>query len=134
MTIVRFRLTWTGFVVLMAVLILYPPKSGARGALMGDPVQGKVLFEKRCTGCHSLDQDMEGPRLRNVYGRKAGSVPGFEYSAALKAANITWDEVLLEKWLADPDSLVSGNDMAFHVPKGEERADIIRFLRVSSGQ
>jgi len=130
----KLGMSWAAFVLLMAVLIAYPPKSGAAGGLMGDPVQGKALFEKRCTGCHALDRNMEGPRLGNVYGRKAGTVSGFEYSTALKAANITWDEVLLEKWLADPDSLVSGNDMAFHVPKAEERADIIRFLRVSSGR
>jgi cytochrome c len=100
----------------------------------GDAEHGKALFMKRCTGCHSLDQDKEGPRLKNVYGRKAGSIAGFQYSDALKTANVTWNEQTLDKWLTDTDSLVPDNEMAFHVPKAEERADIIRFLRVSSGQ
>ncbi|MBV9264870.1 MAG: c-type cytochrome [Acidobacteriaceae bacterium] len=100
----------------------------------GDPANGKVLFEKRCTGCHALDTDKEGPRLRGVYGRKAGSVPGFVYSDALKAANFTWDAAGLDKWLTDTESVVPNNDMSFHVPKAEERADIIEYLRVSSGK
>jgi len=100
----------------------------------GDPERGKQLFEKRCTGCHALDQDREGPRLRNVYGRKAGSVSTFKYSSALKSAEVTWDDASLDKWLTDTGSLVPDNDMDFRVPKADERADIIRFLRVSSGK
>jgi cytochrome c len=100
----------------------------------GDAERAKALFVKRCTGCHSLDQDKEGPRLKNVYGRKAGSITGFQYSDALKAASVTWNEETLDQWLTDTESVVPNNDMSFHVPKAEERADIIRFLRVSSGQ
>ena len=92
------------------------------------------LFEKRCKGCHSLDQDKEGPRLRNVYSRPAGSIPTFKYSDALKSAHMTWDEASLNRWLTDTESLIPDNDMSFHVPKADERADIIRFLKVSSGK
>ena len=99
----------------------------------GDPARGKQLFEKRCTGCHSLDADKEGPHLRGVYGRKAGTAPGFNYSDALKSANFTWNDALLEKWLTDTDSVVPDNNMDFHVPSPDERADIIRYLKVSSG-
>ena len=99
---------------------------------MGDVNRGKALFEKRCTGCHSLDQDKEGPHLRGVYGRSAGTTASFEYSDALKKAHIVWDDATLDKWLTDTDALVPGNDMAFHVPKPEERTDIIRFLRAVS--
>jgi cytochrome c len=59
-----------------------PPNVDASGP-------GKVFFEKRCAGCHSLDQDREGPRLRNVYGAKAASTPTFKYSSALKSSKIT---------------------------------------------
>jgi cytochrome c len=99
-----------------------------------DVEHGKQLFEKRCTGCHSLDQDREGPRLRNIYGRKAGSVSTFKYSDALKSTQFTWNDVLLEKWLTSPESVVADTDMNFSVPKPEERAAIIRFLRLSSGK
>ncbi len=103
-------------------------------AATGDAARGNTLFEKRCGGCHSLDADKEGPRLRNVYGRRAGSISTFNYSVAMKNANITWNENTLDKWLAKTESVVPDNDMEFHVPKAEERADIIAYLRISSGK
>lgn len=125
----------------LVILLLVSPLTGraaGSGAMVGyqtgDADRGKQLFEKRCTGCHSLDQDKEGPRLRNVYGRTAGSVSTFKYSDALKSAHLTWDDASLNKWLTDTDSLIPDNDMSFHVPKADERADIIRFLKVSSGK
>jgi cytochrome c len=96
--------------------------------------QGRQFFEKRCTGCHSLDADKEGPRLRGVYGRRAGSVPGFAYSDALRSANFTWDADSLNRWLTSTESVVRDNNMDFSVAKPEERAAIIQFLRESSGK
>jgi len=95
----------------------------------GDAVRGKALFVRRCGGCHALDRPMEGPRLRGVYGRRAGSDGEFAYSEALKNAKIVWDADLLDRWLTDTDVLVSGNDMSFRVPDGDERRDIIAYLR-----
>jgi len=91
--------------------------------------QGKDIFEKRCTGCHALDNERAGPRMRGVFGRKAGAVPGFPYSDALKDSGISWNAATLDKWLSDSDQLVPGNDMAFRVPSAQERAAIIEFLR-----
>jgi cytochrome c len=117
------------------LLLLLSPKASSGSPPVGDATTpGKVLFEKRCAGCHSLDQDREGPRLRNVYGAKAGSTPTFKYSSALKSSNITWTDESLNKWLTDPNSLAPDNDMEFHVPKPDERADIIRFLKAASGK
>ena len=121
----------TAVVVLWMLLSAYSTRAAAD--VPGDPARGKQLFEKRCTGCHSLDADKEGPHLRGVYGRKAGTASGFNYSDALKAANFTWNDALLQKWLTDTDSVVPDNNMDFHVPNPDERADIIRYLRVSSG-
>ena len=90
---------------------------------------GKSLFEKRCSGCHSLDHDKEGPRLGGVYGRAAGSVASFNYSDALKSSHITWDADTLEKWLAGPDKFVPESDMAFHVESATERSAIIAYLK-----
>jgi cytochrome c len=90
---------------------------------------GKQLFEKRCGGCHALDRDKEGPRLGGVYGRAAGSVDSFQYSDALRQSKITWNEESLEKWLTDPEQLIPGNDMAFHLEKADERREIIAYLR-----
>jgi cytochrome c len=115
---------------------MFPSLSSAASAdnPTGDAERGKDLFERRCTGCHSLDQDKEGPHLRGVYGRKAGTVPTFTYSDAVKSAQITWSDKTLEKWLTDTESVIPGNDMTFRVPKPEERADIIQFLKVTSGK
>ena len=90
---------------------------------------GQALFQKRCSGCHALDADREGPRLRGVVGRAAGTVKTFQYSEALKKAKYTWDEAKLDKWLTDTESVVPDNDMSFRVPKQEERAAVISYLR-----
>jgi cytochrome c len=95
---------------------------------------GKQLFEKRCSGCHAVERDKEGPRLRGVYGRVAGSIESFPYSDALKKSKITWTDETLDRWLTDTEKLVPGNDMTFHVAKGAERADIIAYLKTRSGQ
>lgn len=95
----------------------------------GDATRGKLVFEKRCTGCHALEANREGPRLSDVYGRKAGTAPSFGYSAGLKNAGFTWNEAMLEKWLTDPDLVVKDNNMSFSVPKAQERLDIIAFLK-----
>jgi cytochrome c len=95
----------------------------------GDAARGKAVFEKRCTGCHAINVDREGPRLAGVYGRKAGSVARFIYSAGLKNSGITWNDATLEKWLSDPDVMVPDNNMSFSVPKAEERRDVIAYLK-----
>ena len=97
-------------------------------ALAAQP-DGKDVFERRCTGCHALDKDKEGPRLRGVYGRPAGSVATFNYSDALRKSHITWDAASLDKWLTDPDKLVPDTDMNFRVPTPAERAAIIEYLK-----
>ena len=67
--------------------------------------------------------------LRGVYGRKAASVSGFEYSEALKKVDARWDEERLEKWLTDPEQMAPGTDMAFRVANSEERAALIAYLK-----
>ncbi len=95
----------------------------------GDATRGKAVFEKRCTGCHAMEADRKGPRLAGVYGRKAGSVPGFTYSAGLKSLGLTWNDATLERWLSDPDMVVPDNNMSFSVPKADERRNLIAYLK-----
>lgn len=108
--------------------------AGAMVAGEGDPARGKTLFEKRCTGCHALTQNHEGPQLQGVYGRTSGTATGFAYSASLKKAQIVWDNHSLEKWLTDPDVFIPGNDMDFLVSKPQERQDLISYLKQNSGK
>jgi len=98
----------------------------------GDPARGKAVFEKRCTGCHAIDADREGPRLAGVYGRKAGTVPTFDYSPALKNSGIAWSDATLNKWLTDPDVMVPQNNMSISVPKAQDRLDIIAYFKTSA--
>ena len=95
----------------------------------GDAARGKTVFEHRCTGCHALDSDREGPHLRGVYGRQAGSVPNFDYSAAIKKSGVVWNEANIERWLRDTDAFIPDNNMGFRVPKAQDRADVIAFLK-----
>jgi cytochrome c len=116
-------------VAALSMLGRHEGKSEAALGGEGDAVRGKALFERRCTGCHALEVDREGPRLKGVYGRKAGSVPGFNYSAGLKSLGITWTDETLERWLSDPDLVVKDNNMDFSVSKAEERRDLIAYLK-----
>ena len=114
-----------------------PPTSAAIGSvtpvlLEADATRGEAVFERRCTGCHVLDVNRDGPKMRGVYGHMSAEVPGFDYSDALKQAHIRWDDVSLEKWLADPDSLVPDNNMDYRVAKEQDRLDLIRYLKESA--
>jgi cytochrome c len=108
------------------------PQEGA--VMEGDAGRGRELFERRCTGCHAMERDREGPRLSGVFGRASGTVSGFAYSTGLKKAHIVWDDTTLEKWLADPDALVPDNNMGFSVARPQERRDLIRFLSESAAK
>jgi cytochrome c len=105
------------------------PVATADTVVPGDAGRGRDIFEKRCTGCHALNQNREGPRLHDVFGRTSGQIAGFPYSPALVKAHIVWNEESLEQWLTDPDAQVPGNNMDFHVPNPQERQDLIRFLK-----
>ena len=91
--------------------------------------RGQQLFERRCSGCHSLTQDKEGPRLAGAYGRVSGTVESFPYSEALRNARITWNSETLEKWLSGPDKFIPGAEMTFSLEKADERGAIIAWLK-----
>jgi len=95
---------------------------------------GQEIFDKRCSKCHTLDTDKEGPRLRNVYGRPVASVASFQYSDALKAAKFSWDETSLNTWLTDPDKMIPDNDMAFHLDSAGDRKAVIAYLKSLAGK
>jgi cytochrome c len=94
----------------------------------GDAAHGEVLYEG-CQDCHSLDQNDVGPKHRGVFGRKAGSLPDYEYSDGLKNSGIVWSEATLDKWLTDPQTFVPGAKMFYHLDDAKDRADVIAFLK-----
>jgi cytochrome c len=102
----------------------------APGLAAGDAARGAKVYQD-CMICHSLDKNEIGPRHRDVFGRKAGSVADYDYSTALKASNIVWDETTLDKWLSDPPAFVPGTKMIFSVDDAQDRADVIAFLKTA---
>lgn len=101
-------------------------------AQAADAERGATLYEQRCVACHSLDTSRIGPAHRGVVGRKAGGVPGFAYSPALKGSDLVWTEDSLDRWLADPQSVIPGQRMNYRVADAVARADIIAFLKRQS--
>ena len=98
----------------------------------GDPAAGKTVFA-RCAICHKVAQGAPasvGPNLFGVVGRKAASLPGFEYSGPLKAAGITWTDDKLQEWVSGPAKMVPGTKMAFPgiTSKGQQ-ADVVAYLK-----
>jgi cytochrome c len=95
--------------------------------------RGERLYHERCGACHSLDEHGAGPKHRGWLGRKAGSQPGFDYSAALAASKIVWSAQTLERWIADPNALVPGNKMIVQLANDPvDRAAIVAYLVAST--
>ena len=91
----------------------------------GDAANGKTIFN-RCMMCHSNTAGAPnkiGPNLFGVVGRKAASMPGFNYSAALKSSGLTWTPENLTKWVMGPGKLVPGNRMTFAGLSSQSQAD-----------
>ena len=100
-----------------------------RGETRGDAARGAQLYEARCGGCHGADANRVGPAHRGVFGRRAGAVPGFDYSPALRASRLIWDARTLDAWLADPEATIPGQAMGYRVGDARDRADLIAYLR-----
>jgi cytochrome c len=95
-----------------------------------DLAAGKASFAK-CKACHSLEEGKNeiGPSLHGLFGRKAGTAPKFNYSAANKSSGITWGEDTLFKYLENPQKFVPGTKMVFPGIKSEkERHALIEYL------
>ena len=97
---------------------LYPIRAGAllikvlatsTALAAGDPTAGQTVFAAHCAACHSTNADNKlGPSLAGIVGSKSGTVPGFNFSPAMKEANVTWDEGNLGKYLANPNGFIHG--------------------------
>ena len=113
-----------------AALALAASPSGSSAA--GDAAAGEVKY-KACRICHQIGENARnfvGPVLNGVVGRKAGSVPGYNYSDANKNSALIWDEGNLAKYLKTPRAVVPGTRMAFPGMSNEDDiADVIAYLK-----
>ena len=114
----------------MAVVLMVAHATPSFAA--GDAAHGATVY-RQCMICHALDKNGIGPSHHNVFGRAAGSVANYNYSAPLKASNIVWNETTLDQWLANPQALVPGTKMMFSVDNAQDRADVIAFLKEKAG-
>ena len=102
--------------------------AAARNAPPGDAGAGEAIYS-RCVACHALDYDRTGPRHCGIFGRRAGSVAGFDYSEAMKRSPIVWNARTLDRFLADPMAAVPGTSMGYSgVTDPKERADLVAYL------
>ena len=116
---------------MVSALLAALPARGATppdGVAKGDPVRGHALYQSRCTACHSLDHSRIGPAHRGVFDRTAGSVPGFDYSPAVKDSGVRWTAANLNLWLTNPEAFIPGQKMGYQVSEPVDRQDIIAFL------
>jgi len=94
---------------------------------------GQLVFNNVCRTCHSIKEgdNRLGPHMRGVIGRKAGSLPNYSYSNAMRGANFVWDEENLERFIANPDESVPGNNMKPYggLASAESRVKLIAFLK-----
>ena len=112
---------------------------GCGPAAAQDATMGEQLFS-RCTVCHDTGagaQNRVGPELNGIVGRRAGSLPGYGYSEALKQADIDgliWTPEALAGYLASPRDFVHGVAMAFRGFKSDDDiADVVAYLETLKG-
>jgi cytochrome c len=102
----------------------------AAGAAHAQTAAAGAAVFAQCDVCHSTDGSASiGPTLKGVVGRKSGTVPGFDYSKAMKAAARTWDAKALEAFIADPQAALPDNLMPFSgISDAKDRANLIAYL------
>jgi cytochrome c len=115
--------------------ILSSPSALPQGSQGTEAASGQLAFNNACRTCHVVREgdNRLGPNLNKVVGRKAGSLPGYNYSSAMKEADFVWDEAKLDRFIANPDEVVAGNNMKPYggLASKDDRAKIIAFLAQS---
>ena len=102
----------------------------AAHAQQGDATRGEQKFVE-CAACHSVEKGVNnvGPTLAGVFGRPAGTLAEFRYSAAMRKSGITWTPQTLDEYIADPQKRIPANRMPYAgLPDAAARADLIAYL------
>lgn len=116
-------------------LLLASPAALPQVSQGTEDVSGQQAFNNACRTCHMVKESDNrlGPNLHKIVGRKAGSLPGYGFSSAMKEAGFVWDEEKLDRFIANPDEVVPGHNMKPYggLSSGGERKKIIGFLAQS---
>ncbi|MCA6119551.1 c-type cytochrome [Bradyrhizobium sp. WSM 1738] len=112
--------------------VLSPPSALPQASQGAEEASGQQAFNNACRTCHIVREgdNRLGPNLHNIIGRKAGSLPNYGFSSAMKEAGFVWDEEKLDRFIANPDEVVPGNSMKPYggLASSEDRKKIIAFL------
>jgi cytochrome c len=112
--------------------VLSSPSALPQASQGTEGVSGQQAFNNACRTCHMVREgdNRLGPNLHKVVGRKAGSLPDYAFSSAMKEAGFVWDEEKLDRFIANPDEVVPGNSMKPYggLTSGDDRKKIIAFL------
>jgi cytochrome c len=112
------------------------PEEPLETLLASASVDRGMTAAKQCATCHVFEKGAPngiGPNLYGVVGRPRASVPGFNYSAAMKAKGGEWTIDELNKFLANPQGYIPNVNMRFAgLPRGNQRADVIAYLNTLS--
>ena len=103
----------------------------APAAASSPPARLRPAGFVQCGACHSVDPGRNGvgPSLAGIAGRKAASLPGFNYSNALKDSGLTWDAASLDRWLTSPQRAVPGTKMPFAgISDPARRKEVVDYL------
>lgn len=116
-------------------LLLSAPSSIAQQPASDDAA--KQAFNNSCRTCHSVKEgdNRLGPNLNKIVGRKAGSLPNYNYSSSMKEAGFVWDQDKLTRFMVKPDEVVSGNKMQpYGGISADEAAKVVAYLQATGGQ
>ena len=121
---------------LSAMAFMLPAPSALPQVAQGtEDVSGQQAFNNACRTCHMVKEgdNRLGPNLHKVVGRKAGSLRDYGFSSAMKEAGFVWNEEKLDRFIANPDEVVPGNNMKPYggLSSGDDRKKIIAFLAQS---
>ena len=112
-----------------------PEEPIAKLLASADPGRGEASA-KKCIACHTFgkgEPNRVGPNLWGVVGRAKASVPGFNYSAAMKAKGGNWTIEELNTYLTNPKAMVPGTNMTFAgIPRATERADLLTYINAKA--
>ena len=117
--------------LLLAAALVVCESASAGGAekSSADAMRGEQVYA-RCLACHALAYDRVGPRHCGLFGRRAGSVPQFSYSPAMKKSGIVWNDKTLDRFLTQPLKMVPGSAMTYDgIADPKDRADLIAYLK-----
>ena len=102
-----------------------------------NPKRGQLLY-LQCKACHDVEAGIPhkvGPNLNGIFGRTAGTAPGFKFTDAMAKSGIVWTPATMDTWLKQPGAMIPGNGMAFPgIAADDDRAAVIAYMLANTGK